>query len=299
MIVYRLISPSGKSYIGITTRSFKSRFTSHISTWKTNKRDCTKLCYAFDKYPPNTWSHEILFNTQNQLEAEQKEIEFIQQFDSINNGYNVLLGGKISRLGIRHSEETKQKISQIQKGRTQTEEAKQKNRLTHLGKKHGPMSLENRLKLSLAHIGKPSPKRGIPMPEAQRRFLSLINTGKKFTEEHKKKIALAGLGKKHTEESKQKLRESKKGILNPMFGKPAWNRGIPLKDETKRKLRLANLGKKHPHIGYKRSEETKKKISVANIGKKLTKDHKVKLSESVKLAWIRRKAQAKEAALTS
>lgn len=47
-----------------------------------------------------------------------------------------------------------------------------------------------------------------------------------------------------SEASRNKLRELQLGSKNPMYGKPAWNRGIPASEKSKNILRQANLGKK-------------------------------------------------------
>ena len=83
-------------------------------------------------------------------------------------------------------------------------------------------------------------------------------------------------GRTHTAESKKKLSESKKGVNNPMFGKPAPNRGItpkPLSDEAKNRISLA-------HKGKILSNETKAKMSIAATGKIKSEEHKKKLSEA-------------------
>lgn len=48
----------------------------------------------------------------------------------------------------------------------------------------------------------------------------------------------------HTDDVKRRISESKRGKLNPRFGKPAYNRGIAASEETKRKQSLARIGRK-------------------------------------------------------
>ena len=82
------------------------------------------------------------------------------------------------------------------------------------------------------------------------------NYGKHHSEEARKKMSEARkkyvgenhpmYGKHHSEETKKKMSEDRKGKpgmkgeKNPMYGKPAWNKGGHLSDETKRKLAEAN-----------------------------------------------------------
>jgi hypothetical protein len=53
----------------------------------------SKLFYAFSKYPIDEWSTEIIFETDSKEELDEKEQYFIEYYDSINNGYNILKGG--------------------------------------------------------------------------------------------------------------------------------------------------------------------------------------------------------------
>lgn len=80
------------------------------------------------------------------------------------------------------SEETKQKLSNIRKGKHHTEETKQKLSEIHKGKKPW-------------------------------------NNGKNWSVEVIEKIRISNTGKHHTEESKKKMSSKRKGDLNPMYGK--------------------------------------------------------------------------------
>src|SRR4051812_8514626 len=101
MLIYKLISPSNKLYIGKTKYdSFNDRWRQHVTLWKKltktkNYKDApTKLLYAFDKYPPREWTHEILLEGYYTIEElNQKEIEAIEQYDTIAVGYNITKGG--------------------------------------------------------------------------------------------------------------------------------------------------------------------------------------------------------------
>ena len=73
---------------------------------------------------------------------------------------------------------------------------------------------------------------------ARREVVSLVNTGRKFTAEHRKKLSDAHKGHKHSEATKQKQREASLRLgLKP----PSGRRG-PRSEEVKRKLSLANKG---------------------------------------------------------
>lgn len=78
---------------------------------------------------------------------------------------------------------------------------------------------------------------------------SLLNKGKKFSEEHKKKIS-----------------EAKKNMS----------------DETRYKLCIANIGEKNPMYGKKHSAETKIKMSEVRKGKPKSIEHINKIAEANK-----------------
>ena len=84
------------------------------------------------------------------------------------------------------------------------------------------------------------------------------------TTEHNKKLSEALKGRIINEEWRKKISESKKGIVS-------WNKGIVMTEEQKK-----NMGK------YIRTDEIKKKISESKKGIKLSKEHKQKISETLK-----------------
>jgi hypothetical protein len=63
-----------------------------------------------------------------------------------------------SALGKRHTSAAKEKIKMASTGRIKTEETKNKIREALKGKPKGPMSEEEKLKRSLGNLGKPKPK---------------------------------------------------------------------------------------------------------------------------------------------
>ena len=96
----------------------------------------------------------------------------------------------------------------------------------------------------------------------------------------KKKMSELKIGKHHSEETKEKIRES-------IFGKHH-------SEETKEKIGNKSKGRKH-------TKETKKKLYDLNIGKKMSEEikfkmrkpkseeHKINMSKSAKLGWIKRR----------
>lgn len=120
--VYMHIFPNGKRYIGITSQQpVEKRWYSNGSGYK----QCPKMWKAIQKYGWENVEHHVLYEGLPQAMAEAVEIRLIQEFDTIKNGYNIENGGNVTG---SHSEETKQKISIANKGKTVSEATREKLR---------------------------------------------------------------------------------------------------------------------------------------------------------------------------
>lgn len=196
--------PTGKKYIGQTL--YEER----------RKRDHLNQSYIFDrkfyravkKYGWNNFIYGII-ETVDDKQLDDREMYFIDFYDTYKNGYNMTIGGG-GRRGYNLSEETKQKISNSNKG-----------------KKFSEKHIENLRKSHLGYV----------MPEEQKRKISESNKGRILTEETKQKISSKHKGKKLSEEHIQKLRESHKGQI-------AWNKGKPFSEKSKEKMSSSKIGSK-------------------------------------------------------
>ncbi len=141
-------------------------------------------------------------------------------------------------------------------------------------------------------------------PSAEtRKKISESLKGNKLSDVTKEKLRKSSTGRKASNETKLKLRKSKLGKKNPMYGKPAHNRGKSPSAETRRKisetlkkivkyyskeqrLEQSKRAKKwitlhgHNRTGSTASLETKKKMSIARKGKKHSVEWSKKISES-------------------
>lgn len=79
----------------------------------------------------NGFFKEILCFTDNDTEADEMEDYYIEQYNSVENGYNRRGGGKS---GFRISEETRKKLSESLKGHSVTDEARKKMSEARIGK---------------------------------------------------------------------------------------------------------------------------------------------------------------------
>jgi hypothetical protein len=79
---------NGKKYIGISKQLPSHR-------WQNGKgyKGCPKFERAIKKYGWENFEHEILFKNLTKQEASNLEQQYIEQYDTVNNGYNVLQGG--------------------------------------------------------------------------------------------------------------------------------------------------------------------------------------------------------------
>lgn len=135
------------------------------------------------------------------------------------------MGRTDSRLGKKHSEETKKQITEKKLGSKASEETKAKMSASHIGR---TCSEETKKKISKAHLGRPGTRLGACVSEETkvkmstsskgkimsceaRAKMSMSRIGKKASEETKAKISTAGMGRVQLEESKVKMSVSKKG----------------------------------------------------------------------------------------
>ena len=106
-VIYCLTFENGKKYVGLTTQPLDKRLYDHCNS-SFNKKDKgfnNKKARAIRKYM--TFEVSVLYQGDD---LNKKEIEFINEFDSFNNGYNSTMGGEGS-LGVIKSQETRNKLS--------------------------------------------------------------------------------------------------------------------------------------------------------------------------------------------
>lgn len=131
-IVYQHISPSGKSYIGIT------HFTDPNERWRDGKGygEHTIFGKAIKKYGWNNFEHIILHSNLTEQEACLKEAELIQNLNLTDArfGYNGQSGGLTH---FNYSDEVRKRISintsKALKGKPKSDLAKEATRRANLG----------------------------------------------------------------------------------------------------------------------------------------------------------------------
>ncbi len=122
-IIYKIISPSNRIYIGQTRCSLEKRWKEHIEdAHRIYKNHCKVLNKAIRKYGNKNFVLEIIEECEDK-DLDKKEMEYIEKYNSqIPNGMNIKLGGSSGK----HHEITKEKISNTLKGRNVSQETKEK-----------------------------------------------------------------------------------------------------------------------------------------------------------------------------
>ena len=141
---------------------------------------------------------------------------------------------------------------------------------------------ETRRKMSISRKGKPSPNKGVPMSEEQKKKLSESHKGKLHSEETKKKMSISRKGRTSPNKGKTMSEETKKKISESLKGRTPSNKGTHISEETRRKISNSLKGRTAPNKGKTMSEETKKKISETQKGIQHSEETKKKISESLK-----------------
>ena len=233
---------NGKVYVG-STINIKKRWYAHKTTLNHNCHDNSFLQNAWNKYGETNFSFIILEEVvvEKLLEREQY---YINLYDACNRncGYN-LMPTAGNNLGYKHTEETKLKISNINKGKILSEETKNNMKIAATKKDKSYYSKPERIiKISNANLGKKH-------SDETKKKLSKIRTGIKLSEETKKKIGKSNTGKIFTNERKMKISKALKGNQNGV--------GRIVTEETRKNISIS-------HIGINRGEKNGRAMAITN-----------------------------------
>lgn len=128
--IYKITSPSKRIYIGQSI-DIENRWIKYKNI--NNSKVQQKLYRSFIKYGVDNHTFEILEECSID-ELDNTETKWINHFKTNKNGLNILEGGRNSRKGVKHTNETKQKMSESHLGKQDTEQTKNKKRQSAKGK---------------------------------------------------------------------------------------------------------------------------------------------------------------------
>ena len=170
--IYKITNPSGNSYIG-QSRDIEHKFYYYrlSSDWIKEQR---KLYNSLKKYGYENHVFEVIEEC-SEDNINEREIYWINHFNSVINGLNLKYGG----IGGRHSEETKQNISKSLMGKKQSKETIEKRSKSLQGMKRSDYT-----KQLMSEAGKNKKITwGNKISEAKK------NSNYTFTQEHKDNLS--------------------------------------------------------------------------------------------------------------
>jgi len=282
--IYRITSPTGKIYIG---QSIDVEYRFYVGYKVGKPRQQMLIFKSITKHGLYNHVFELIHildtkeldKDQTISELNKLETLCITEFKSFidhsKNGLNLSMGGD----NKSHSEQSKKKISEANKGKVNSPETREKIRQSKIGSKS---SDETNMKNSIRQIGNKNHFYGKKHTEEAKSKMSKWksdnykgenhpNYGKHCSDETKEKIRKGNIGKTHTEERKAQQSKKSKGDKNPMLGKTQ-------SDETKAKISDKNKGKK-------RTLESIEKQRIYQTGRTHSEDTKRRQSEIRKEYW--------------
>lgn len=215
---------TGQSYVGRTI-NLEERWYWHRKNLKSGDNS-PHLQHAYNKYGEENFEYLVVEECPDDQLGE-RETYWIDTLDTFYNGYNLTRGGEGGRLGMPHSDESRQLMSQNTRGRKKSPE--------HIAK-----TIKNL---------RPGWNKGLstgPLPEEHRRKIGESNRGQKRSEEQCQRIREGRSGIPCPEDQKRQLSELYKGTIlitnenvtirirpEDLDKYPGWRRG-----RHKRKLKV-------------------------------------------------------------
>ena len=178
---------TSEQYIGSTKRDIQVRWSEHLWDLRNGKHCNPYLQRAWNKYGEDAFRFHVI--EEGYPDVYRNDIE---QFciDMLHSEYNIVTGSS----GCKYqSEESRERISRSNRGKTMSEESKRKIGDAHRGKKETPESNERH---RLGHIGKKQTdeskqKRSETLKRIGHRPPRVDNTGRVRSKETRDKISKA------------------------------------------------------------------------------------------------------------
>lgn len=277
---------SGRFYIG-SAKNFKSRWNTHKQDLAKNKHHSKYLQAIYNKYGKDSISYEII----EYCEIEKLLIREQFYLDTMKPQLNSLkIAG--SPLGYRHTEETKKKLAERQRGRKVkfSEEA-----LANIRE-----GIKNRIYSdeAKARMVKAAKERGWPkLSKETIDKIAAFHTGRKRSQETKNRISEGRKGKQISPQGLAKMKakmqspEMRQHLSNLAKNRPSPNKGKPLSEERKQHLSKIKKGKplSEEHKakiraacakGFNHTDEAKRKMAASKL--RFTKEEVLEIREKYK-----------------
>lgn len=111
--VYRIVSPSGKSYVGMTMISFTARWKQHLKELRNGRHKCAGLKRAYAKYGEEALKFEVLEIVPLGTDEAIVLLKEQQWWDKLSSEGIKLYNGRPTGTGsVFHTEESKAKLRQ-------------------------------------------------------------------------------------------------------------------------------------------------------------------------------------------
>lgn len=162
---------TGKAYVGSAV-SLRKRWNRHLQLLRLGRHDNVHLQRAWNQCGAEAFRFSVLEYVHEPSDLIEREKHWFDCLKVLETGYNLLpVAG--SRLGFKHSEETKRKIRDAHIGKVVSQETREKMGAASRGR---PLSPEARAKLSAIA------KARVPSPESNAKRAAAMR-GRKFPPE--------------------------------------------------------------------------------------------------------------------
>lgn len=247
MFVYLVTGPTGKRYVGITSKTIDARWKQHVSD-AARHRSNSVLHAAIRKYGQEAFSLEQIGSCDTwEAACEMEKAEIASRGTFSPDGYNLTLGGD-GLLGVKHSEEFKAFISEVHKGRVVSDLTRERLRAAHearpehekaelaekIASANSKRTPEERDRIAEAIAAS---KRGKKRPSEVMEKVAQANRGKRRSDEAIAKTAAANRGRKRSSELRAKMSAiAKARSAESMANFIGCRKGQPVSGETRAKM---------------------------------------------------------------
>lgn len=267
--LYILTSPSGKSYIGISSKTTEKRWAKHVEH-AMGKRDSGALYAALRKYGPETFSVRTLVVCDDWDYLCILEVKAIASFGTLSpSGYNISTGGD-GVTGPR-DEEFKRKVSVAQKMRFERPDERARMKL-----------IASAISPEVRRTAQEKAAETLRTPEF--RAKASETSKKQFSDPEARKKLSDSLKISFTEE----MREAASKRMKVLMADPKKRQAIS--DATRVAMHKPEVAAKVSAAAKARAEDPawREKISKLKTGQKLgpmDDDHKAKIAAARSLEW--------------